>query len=153
MEFKLSIGNPKTKKTYKKDIAGDEAKEFLGKKIGEKVSGSKIGFTGYEFEITGGSDSSGFPMRKDVNGSGRKKVLITKSVGNRKNRKGMRVRKSVAGNTVFTKTTQINLKVLKEGKAPLDGEEAPAEEDKTEETPKEEPKKEAPEEKPEEKKE
>lgn len=121
-EFKLSIGNPKTKKTYKKDVSGDEAKEFLSKKIGDKILGNKLGFTGYEFEVTGGSDASGFPMRKDVNGTARKKILITKSIGNRKGRKGMRIRKSVAGNTIHSKTTQINLKVLKEGKTPLEGE-------------------------------
>jgi len=146
MEFKLNIGNPKTGKTYKKDVAGDEAKEYLHKKIGDKVKGDKAGFSGYEFEITGGSDSSGFPMRKDVSGTARKKILIAKGVGTRHTRKGIRLRRSVAANTIYAKTTQINLKVLKEGKTPLGGaavEEAtpePAKEKKTEKPKKEEKK-------------
>lgn len=125
-EFKLNIGNPKDGKTHKKDIAGDEAQALIGKKLGDKVTGKTIGFDGYEFEITGGSDYCGFPMRKDVIGQARKKVLATKGVGMRDGRKGLRLRKMMAGNQVYERTSQINLKVLKEGKAPLG--EAPAEE-------------------------
>jgi len=147
-EFKANIGDPKTGKTYKKDIIGDEAKHLLGKKIGDKVKGDKIGFSGYEFEITGGSDSSGFPMRKDVSGTMRKKVLIASGVGTRHNRKGMRLRRRVAANTIHAKTSQINMKILTYGKKALDAESP------KEEAPAEAPKKEAPkEEKAEEKKE
>jgi small subunit ribosomal protein S6e len=131
-EFKLNISDPKTGKTYKRDVKDDQAKVFLHKKIGDKLSGDGCGFAGYEFEITGGSDYCGFPMRRDVLGSARKKILIVKGVGIRKNRKGRRVRKTVAGNTVFSKTSQINLKILKYGKEKLGGEEAKAEETKEE---------------------
>ena len=40
--------------------------------------------------------------------------------------KGMKQRKTVAGNTVHEKTSQVNLKVVKAGKGPL-GEDKPAE--------------------------
>jgi len=40
-------------------------------------------------------------------------------VGIRKNRRGRKVRKTVAGNTIYTKTAQINLKILKHGSKPL----------------------------------
>ena len=46
---------------------------------------------------------------------------------------GMRSRKTVAGNTIFEKTAQINLKVTKQGKEPLpmpEPKEAKAEEKK-----------------------
>ncbi|MBC8500928.1 MAG: 30S ribosomal protein S6e [Nanoarchaeota archaeon] len=149
-EFKANVGDPKTGKTYKQDIIGDEAKHLLGKKIGDKVKGDKIGFSGYEFEITGGSDSSGFPMRKDVSGTMRKKVLIASGVGTRHNRKGMRLRRRVAANTIHAKTSQINMKTLTYGKKALDAEspkeEAPAEapkEEKTEEKKEKPPKEEA----------
>ncbi len=118
-EFKLNIGDSKSKKTLKKDAKDNEAEIFLGKKIGDKVSGEPIGLPGYEFEITGGSDNTGFPMRRDVQGTARKKILIVSGTGIRKNLKGRKVRKLVAGNTVFSKTAQINLKVTKWGKTPL----------------------------------
>lgn len=130
-EFKVNIGHPKEGKTYKKEFSGAEADALIGKKIGDKVKGEVLGHAGYEFEITGGSDYCGFPMRKDLTGSARKKILITKGVGMRTKRKGLRLRKNVAGNTVYDQTAQINLKVVKAGKDPLEPkEEAPAEEKK-----------------------
>lgn len=119
MEFKVNIGDPKTGKTVQKVVSGDHAQALLKKKIGEKISGDAIGFPGYEFEISGGSDYCGFPMRRDVRGSARKKVLIVSGVGIRKNVRGRKIRKTVAGNTVYSKTAQINLKTLKQGEKPL----------------------------------
>jgi small subunit ribosomal protein S6e len=118
-EIKLNIGDPKSKRTITKAITDYETDVFMNKKIGDKVHGDSFGLSGYEFEITGGSDNAGFPMRKDVKGIMRKKILIVGGVGLRSNLKGRKVRKSVAGNTVYAKTAQINLKVLKHGSAPL----------------------------------
>ena len=73
-EHKINIGDSKSKKTYNKvteDISG-----FYDKKIGDIVNGEVIDLPGYELEIRGGSDSSGFPMRKDVDGTARKRILI-----------------------------------------------------------------------------
>ncbi len=126
VDIKLNIGNPKDGKTYKKELPAESAKALYGLKIGDKFKGELIDLPGYEFLITGGSDNCGFPMRKDLPGTARKKVLISKGVGIRSKRKGLRLRKSVAGNTVFEKTAQLNIKVVKEGKEPLG--EKPAEE-------------------------
>jgi len=145
-EYKLNIGDPKTGKCYKATVVGNETKDLLGAKIGHTIKGDKFGFAGYEFELTGGSDTSGFPMRKDVRGSGRKRVLIASGVGTRHNRAGMRLRRTVVGCTVGQKTVQINLKVLKYGKKALDaGTEAEAAAEATDDKPpKEEAKVEAP---------
>ncbi|MBN1275324.1 30S ribosomal protein S6e [Candidatus Woesearchaeota archaeon] len=132
MALKANIGG-KDGKTQQFELDDDKASALIGKKIGDKVSGKQAGFDGYEFEVTGGSDSSGFPMRKDVQGTARKKILTTKGVGMRTNRKGLRLRKTVAGNTVFENTAQVNLKVLKAGKKPLGGEEEEAAEASREE--------------------
>lgn len=118
VSFKVVIGT-KQGKCLQKEIAEPEANTFLGKKIGDKITGDNIGFSGYEFEITGGSDHAGFPMRKDVQGVGRKKVLEVKGVGVKKKAKGIRQRKTVCGNTVHPNISQINLKIVKEGKEPL----------------------------------
>ena len=87
--------------------------------IDEKIDGSKIGIDGYEFQVTGGTDYCGFPMRRDIEGPVRKKIMIIKGVGTRNTEKGIRIRKTVCGNTVHDKITQISLKVLKVGKTPL----------------------------------
>ncbi len=130
VDIKVNIANPKDGKTYKKEISADNAKPFFGLKIGDKLKGELLDMSGYEFVITGGSDRCGFPMRRDLPGSARKKVLISGGVGLRAKRKGMRIRKSVAGNTVSDQTAQLNIKVTKVGKEPLG---APKEEKSNEE--------------------
>ena len=62
VEFKLTIGDPKTGKCVQKTVSENAAKAFIGLKIGDTVKGEAIDLTGYEFLITGGSDFCGFPM-------------------------------------------------------------------------------------------
>ncbi len=137
--FKVVIGT-KNGKCHQKEISEEDSKNMIGIKIGDTVKGELIGLTGYEFEITGGTDSAGFPMRKDIAGTRRKRILAVSGVGIKKKAKGLRVRKTICGNTIHAKTSQVNFKVLKEGKDPLS---APVEAPKEGEAPKEE-KKEAP---------
>ncbi len=111
-EFKAVINDPKTGKSYQKIITDSS---LLGKKIKDKLIGDSMDLKGYELEITGGSDSSGFPMRKDFYGSGMKRILLTKGPGLRHNKKGRRVRKTLRGDTIGVKITQVNLKILKYG--------------------------------------
>ncbi len=115
MEIKVNIGDTKTGKTVRKTIAEDDAKLFFGKKLGDTLKGELLQAPGYEFLIAGGSDYCGFPMRRDVEGTLRKRILIVSGTGLRENREGRRVRKTVAGNTVFARTAQLNLKVVKYG--------------------------------------
>ncbi|MBU1975809.1 MAG: 30S ribosomal protein S6e [Nanoarchaeota archaeon] len=122
MEFKINISDPKNGKTHKKVLNDADCKPLIGKKIGDTIKGETLGFAGYEFKISGGSDSCGFPMRWDVSGTMRKRILITTGVGIRSKRKGMRKRKTVAANQIYAKTAQINLTVTKAGKGPIDAE-------------------------------
>lgn len=135
VEFKLTIANPKNGKSYQREVKDQEAKAFIGKKIGDTIKGELINLTGYEFQITGGSDNCGFPMRKDVQGAGRKRILAVQGVGLKKKRKGQKQRKTVCGNTIHEKIAQVNLKIIVEGKKSLEPEEVKPEEKK--ETPKE----------------
>lgn len=118
MPAKLVFGM-KGGKSAQKEIQDAEFKHLLGKKLHDKVKGESIGFPGYEFEISGGSDYCGFPMRWDVPGFQRKRILAVKGVGLKKSANGIKHRKTVCGNTIHPKITQVNLKVLKEGTAPL----------------------------------
>jgi small subunit ribosomal protein S6e len=134
-EFKIVIG-AKDGKCYQKEIKDDQALVLHKKRIGETVSGDKLGMPGYEFELTGGSDKCGFPMRKGIS-EPRKKVMISGGVGfsgkdrNKNKQKGLFKRVTVCGEMVTKIIRQINLKVIKEGPKPLA--EAPAEEAKPEE--------------------
>lgn len=118
VSFKIVIGS-KDGKTVQKELAEEQSSILLSKKIGEKINGDEIGFEGYEFEICGGSDNSGTPMRRDVEGIGKKEILCVEGVGVHKKRKGQKQRKKVCGNTISEQISQINIKVIKEGKSPL----------------------------------
>lgn len=119
VEFKVVISDPKTGLSVQKEVKEPAAKAFLGLKMGDTLKGEIIDLQGYDFEITGGSDFCGFPMRKDVMGVGRKKILAYVGVGVRKQVKGMLQRKTVCGNTVHAKIAQINLKANKIGSADI----------------------------------
>ncbi len=131
-QIKVVIGDPKTKQSLQQEFKDDAAKPLLGLRIGDKIAGEALDFSGYEFEITGGSDFAGFPMRTDVPGFVRKKILAVNGVGVKNKKKyrkkkqkglrtmkGMRQRVTVAGNTVYEKTAQVNVKVVKHGPTPL----------------------------------
>ncbi|MFX0028934.1 MAG: eS6 family ribosomal protein [Candidatus Hermodarchaeota archaeon] len=121
--YKLNISGGKEGpgKGLSKLIEIDEKKfRFEGMRIGDSINGGLIGFPNYEFEITGGSDSSGFPMRKDVHGPVKKRILVSKrGIGYKPRRKGEKRRKMVRGNEVTSDMTLINLKVSKYGEAEL----------------------------------
>ncbi len=137
-DFKLTIADPKTGKCVQRELKSPESNIIIGKKIGDKIEGKSIGLEDYEFELTGGSDYCGFPMRKDVQGANRKRILAVEGVGIKKKAKGIKQRKTVCGNTIHDKIVQINFKILKQGKENLF--QAKGEESKKEEKPKEEPK-------------
>jgi len=118
-EIKIVIGDPKTGKSHQVVVEAEKSKALMGLKIGDTIKGDVIEFQGYEFRITGGSDNAGFPMRKDVEGASRKRILAVSGVGLKKKGKGVRQRKTVAGNTITQNTAQINVVVVKHGKKPI----------------------------------
>lgn len=118
--YKLNIsgGNSGSGKGKTKLIQVDQSKLNLkGLKIGDTIKGDQIGLVGYELEITGGSDSSGFPLRKDIDGPLKKRILISKGIGYKPKRKGERKRKTMRGNEISFDTSLINLKIIKYGKS------------------------------------
>ena len=130
-DFKLVMNDPKTGKSFNGEVKDEAAAVFIGKKIGDTVKGDSFDMNGYEFEISGGSDNCGFPMRKDIDIL-RKKILAVEGVGLKKKGEGIRQRKTVSGNKIHTDISQINLKIVKFGKQKL-GEEAVVEEKSAEE--------------------
>jgi len=130
MAFKINIAT-KEGKTYKLEL---ETEEIVGKNLHDKIEGNILlpDLEGYEFEITGASDKSGFTSMKDVPGMGLKRVLLKYGKGMKKRPKregkkkqsnptpgGLRLRKTVRGHTISPAIIQINLKVIKEGNKKL----------------------------------
>ncbi|MCK5043639.1 hypothetical protein KAR52_01390 [Candidatus Pacearchaeota archaeon] len=126
MPFKINIAGKKGK-TYHLE---SESEELIEKELNDKIDGKDIlpDLEGYEFEITGASDKSGFTAMKNVEGIGLTKILLSygKAMKNRprkegkgklskKKPKGLRLRKTVRGKIISPAISQINLKILKEG--------------------------------------
>ena len=118
MQIKLVLGATDGK-SYQKELTEEESATLHGKTMRQKISGESLGLAGYELLITGGSDMAGFPMRADVPGAARKKILAVEGIGLKKSGKGVRIRRSVIGTVVGERTSQVNCKVLKEGTTPL----------------------------------
>ena len=119
--FKLTISDIKGK-SLSKELKDSDANPLLGLQLGNETDATVVGLTG-KLKLTGGSDKSGVPMRSDVHGSARKRVLLSKGVGLQAAEHGDRVRKLTRGNIISEEIYQINCKF--DGELPV---EAPAEE-------------------------
>lgn len=116
----LDIGDPGNGRTFHLKLPKDRLRYFVGKRIGEEISGDPIGLPGYTFLITGGTDRDGFPMHPSLLTPGKKRVLLSSPPGFHPKREGERRAKLVRGSIISEATRQINLKVLKRGEKPLD---------------------------------
>jgi small subunit ribosomal protein S6e len=115
VEFKAVIADTKNGKSYKTVVGGQHANRLLGMKIGDEFDGLFVSLPGYKLKITGGADKDGFPMRRDLPGQLRKKIVLSGGVGFNPVTKGQRRRKFVRGNTISADIVQINMKVTSFG--------------------------------------
>ena len=119
--FKLTVSDIKGK-SVTKELKDNDANPLLGLEIGKETDAVIVGLKG-KLKITGGSDKSGVPMRNDIHGAARKRVLLSKGVGLQDVEYGQRVRKLMRGNTISEEIYQVNCKY--DGELPV---EAPVEE-------------------------
>ncbi|MFW6046397.1 MAG: S6e family ribosomal protein [Candidatus Woesearchaeota archaeon] len=117
-KIKLVINDSKEGKSYSDEVENDA---FIGLKINDEIKGDEFGYDGYKFKITGGSDNAGFPMRNDIEGTNKRKIFSGRTIGLKTLNGAQRIKKLVAGNTIYERTSQLNLKILKKGKKSLDG--------------------------------
>jgi small subunit ribosomal protein S6e len=106
--FKLTVSDIKGKSITKELKEGD-ANPLMGLVIGAETDAAIVGLAG-KLKITGGSDKSGVPMRGDLHGMARKRVLLSKGVGLQDTEHGLRKRKLIRGNTVSDEIFQVNCK-------------------------------------------
>jgi small subunit ribosomal protein S6e len=118
--MKIVISDPKTGKSFGLEVPKDKESALIGKKIGEKLEGGIVGADGYELEVGGGSDASGFPMRRDVSGPRRADVILSQGTGFSYQGKGVRERRKVRGNVISDQIVQVNAKVVQAGSKPLE---------------------------------
>ncbi len=117
--IRLVIGDPKTGKTLQLELSEQKSRILLGKTITEIVDWASLGFPGYQFKISGGSDSDGTPMRPDIHGAVRKRPLLKGGIGYRSTIQGKRRRRLICGNEVTDRIVQVNVKIVTHGSKPL----------------------------------
>ena len=120
VDFKVVVSDPKDGKSYQVTVTGQHANVLVRKKIGDEIDGMFLGLPGYKVKITGGSDKEGYPMRPEVSGSTRKKLLVAESIGyHPTDYPGKREKVSMRGGEISPEIVQINTKVLTHGPKPI----------------------------------
>lgn len=119
-DFKLVVSDPKTGKAYNVDVTGPKVNKLVGKPIGSEIDGDSAGLPGYKLVITGGSDKDGIPMRGDLPGQGRRRILVAGGVGYHPKADGMRKRKLLRGSEITTDLVQLNASVTAYGEKTLE---------------------------------
>ena len=121
--FKLTVSDIKGK-SVTKELKDNDGNPLLGLQIGNETDAAIVGLKG-KLKVTGGSDKSGVPMRSDIHGAARKRVLLSKGVGLQDAEIGQRVRKLMRGNTISEEIYQLNCKY--DGELPVEAPEVKTE--------------------------
>ena len=126
----LIVSDPSTGKSQKVDIEDARMSPLVGKKIGEIIDGAVANMAGYKLKISGGTDKDGIPMRPDIHGSAKSRVILSGGVGYHPKAEGERRRKVIRGNTLSSESKFINLTIVGQPK----GKKKAEKKEKTEET-------------------
>jgi len=110
-KFKVVISDPQSGKSSVVELEENRAAPFVGRKIGETIDGTVLGLSGQKVVITGGSDKSGFPMRPDVHGGIKSRILLGRGIGFKPSQSSLRRRKTIRGTVVTDDIAQINVKI------------------------------------------
>jgi small subunit ribosomal protein S6e len=115
-KFKIIVSDPETGTSKIVELEESRAAPLIGRKIGESVDGAVVDLPAHKLRITGGSDRDGVPMRPNVHGGVRRKVVLSGGVGFNPQDKGERRRKTVRGNVITDEIVQINTKITEKPK-------------------------------------
>lgn len=128
-KFKVIISDPETGTSKVVEVEEARAAPFLGRRIGETMDGSVVDLPAHKLKLVGGSDKDGVPMRANVHGGVRRKVVLSGGVGFNPKKGGERRRKAVRGDVITDEIVQLNTKIVEK---PAKPKEAKAEEAKPE---------------------
>ena len=112
----LIISDPETGKSQKVELEDNRMGPLVGRRIGEVIDGTVADLAGHQIQLTGGTDKDGIPMRPDVHGSAKSRIILSGGVGYKPKRKGERRRVVVRGNMVSVETTFLNFKIVEKPK-------------------------------------
>lgn len=118
-DFRVVVSDSKSTQAYQVVVSGAAANKLIGKNIGDTVGGDVVGLAGYTLRLTGGTDKDGFPMRGDLPGPARRKILIAGGVGYKPRADGVKKRKSMRGREISSDIAQINTVIVEYGQKPL----------------------------------
>jgi small subunit ribosomal protein S6e len=119
-KFKIIVSDPEGGTSKIVELEEARAAPFIGRKIGESLDGAVVDLPAHKLRITGGSDRDGVPMRPNVHGGVRRKVVLSGGVGFKPEAKGGRRRKTVRGNVITDEIVQINTKIIEKPKKPAE---------------------------------
>ena len=111
-KFKVIISDPETGTSKVVELEEARAVPFIGRKLGETIDGAIVDMPAHKIQIMGGSDKDGVPMRGNVHGGVRRKVVLSGGAGFSPEKKGQRKRKTVRGSTITDEIAQINMKIV-----------------------------------------
>jgi small subunit ribosomal protein S6e len=111
-KFKVIVSDPQVGTSKVVELEEARAAPFIGRKIGEIMDGAVVDMAATKFQILGGSDKDGVPMRPNVHGGVRRKVVLSGGVGFNATKGGERKRKAVRGNIITDEIVQINAKLV-----------------------------------------
>jgi small subunit ribosomal protein S6e len=117
-KFKVIVSDPQTGTSKVLELEEARAAPFIGKKIGEVMDGAVVDMPATKVQIMGGSDKDGVPMKPNVHGGVRRKVVLGGGVGFNAKKGGVRKRKAVRGNIVTDEIVQINMKFVEQPAKP-----------------------------------
>lgn len=112
----LIISDPETGTSQKVELEDARMAPIMGRRIGEIIDGTVADLAGYKIQLTGGTDKDGIPMRPDVHGGVKARIVLSGGVGYKPKNKGERKRVVVRGNTVSVDTTFLNFKIVEKPK-------------------------------------
>jgi small subunit ribosomal protein S6e len=126
-KFKVIVSDPETGTSKVVELEEARAAPFIGRRVGETLDGSVVDLPAHTVQILGGSDKDGVPMRGNVHGGVRRRVVLSGGAGFSPKKKGERRRKTVRGNIITDEIAQINMKIIERPKSAVKGPEAKVE--------------------------
>jgi small subunit ribosomal protein S6e len=123
----LIVSNPVDGTSQRVELDDQQLRALYGTRIGQVVEGAVAGMQGYKIKLTGGTDKDGIPMRPDVHGSAKARVVLSGGVGYKPKNGGEKKRKVVRGNNVSAETTFLNFTIVEAPKGKKKAKKEPAE--------------------------
>ena len=115
--MKIVYSDPKSGKTAQMELSKDRSALVLNYKIGDVIDGAVVGLAGFKLKITGGSDNSGFPLDRSIQGTIKTR---SKRIGESGRMAGVPKMQTVRGNMISPDIEQVNLVIVEYGDKPAE---------------------------------